>query len=62
MADLGTPDGCTLAVKETQDRLGPVDETVFIAGEGVGGSILLGRSFNNQNAPGEPLIWVVRCK
>ncbi|MGD8523232.1 MAG: SDR family NAD(P)-dependent oxidoreductase, partial [Desulfobacterales bacterium] len=24
VADLGTPDGCKLAVEETQDRLGPV--------------------------------------
>lgn len=34
VADLGTPDGCKLAVKETQDRLGPVE--ILICNHGIG--------------------------
>ena len=34
VADLGTPDGCALAVKETQDRLGPV--AIFVCNHGIG--------------------------
>ena len=34
VADLGTPDGCKLAVEETQDRLGPV--AILICNHGIG--------------------------
>jgi NAD(P)-dependent dehydrogenase (short-subunit alcohol dehydrogenase family) len=34
VADLGTPDGCTLAVEETQDRLGPV--AILVCNHGIG--------------------------
>ena len=34
VADLGTPDGCALAVKETHDRLGPVE--ILICNHGIG--------------------------
>jgi NAD(P)-dependent dehydrogenase (short-subunit alcohol dehydrogenase family) len=34
VADLGTPDGCALAVKETQDRLGPV--AILVCNHGIG--------------------------
>ena len=34
IADLGTPDGCSLAVKETVDRLGPVE--ILICNHGIG--------------------------
>jgi len=34
VADLGTPEGCALAVKETQDRLGPVD--ILVCNHGIG--------------------------
>ncbi len=34
VADLGTPDGCALAVEETQDRLGPV--AVLVCNHGLG--------------------------
>lgn len=37
VADLGTPDGCKLAVQETQDRLGPV--TVFVCNHGIGSDL-----------------------
>jgi len=33
-ADLGTPDGCARAVKETQDRLGPV--AILVCNHGIG--------------------------
>lgn len=33
-ADLGTPDGCALAVQETQDRLGPV--AILVCNHGIG--------------------------
>ena len=33
VADLGTADGCTLAVEETQDRLGPV--AILICNHGI---------------------------
>jgi len=33
-ADLGTPDGCALAVKETHERLGPV--SVLVCNHGIG--------------------------
>lgn len=33
-ADLGTPDGCALAVKETHDRLGPV--SILVCNHGIG--------------------------
>ena len=34
VADLGTPDGCTLAVEATQDRLGPV--AILVCNHGIG--------------------------
>ncbi|MGD8760928.1 MAG: SDR family oxidoreductase [Desulfobacteraceae bacterium] len=34
VADLGTPDGCKLAVEETQDRLGPV--AILVCNHGIG--------------------------
>lgn len=34
VADLGTPDGCALAVKEAQDRLGPV--AILVCNHGIG--------------------------
>jgi len=34
VADLGTPEGCALAVKETQDRLGPV--AILVCNHGIG--------------------------
>jgi len=34
VADLGTPEGCKLAVKETEDRLGPVE--ILVCNHGVG--------------------------
>jgi NAD(P)-dependent dehydrogenase (short-subunit alcohol dehydrogenase family) len=34
VADLGTPQGCTLAVEETQERLGPVE--VLVCNHGIG--------------------------
>jgi len=34
VADLGTPDGCALAVKETHDRLGPVE--ILVCNHGIG--------------------------
>ncbi|MFQ5852209.1 MAG: SDR family NAD(P)-dependent oxidoreductase [Candidatus Binatia bacterium] len=34
VADLGTPDGCAHAVKETQDRLGPV--AILVCNHGIG--------------------------
>ena len=34
VADLGTPKGCALAVKETQDRLGPV--AILVCNHGIG--------------------------
>lgn len=34
VADLATPDGCALAVKETQDRLGPVE--ILVCNHGIG--------------------------
>jgi NAD(P)-dependent dehydrogenase (short-subunit alcohol dehydrogenase family) len=34
VADLGTPDGCILAVEETQDRLGPV--AILVCNHGIG--------------------------
>jgi NAD(P)-dependent dehydrogenase (short-subunit alcohol dehydrogenase family) len=34
VADLGTPKGCALAVKETQDRLGPVN--ILVCNHGIG--------------------------
>jgi len=34
VADLGTPEGCALAVKETQDRLVPV--TILVCNHGIG--------------------------
>ena len=34
VADLGTPDGCALAVEETQDRLGPV--AILVCNHGIG--------------------------
>ena len=34
VADLGTADGCALAVKETQDRLGPVE--ILVCNHGIG--------------------------
>jgi NAD(P)-dependent dehydrogenase (short-subunit alcohol dehydrogenase family) len=34
VADLGTPDGCALAVKETQDRLGPIE--ILVCNHGIG--------------------------
>jgi NAD(P)-dependent dehydrogenase (short-subunit alcohol dehydrogenase family) len=34
VADLGTPDGCTLAVEETQERLGPIE--ILVCNHGVG--------------------------
>ena len=34
VADLGTADGCTLAVEETQDRLGPVE--ILVCNHGIG--------------------------
>jgi hypothetical protein len=34
VADLGTVDGCTLAVEETQDRLGPV--AILVCNHGIG--------------------------
>lgn len=34
VADLGTPDGCALAVQETQDRLGPV--AILVCNHGIG--------------------------
>ncbi|MGR3179022.1 MAG: SDR family NAD(P)-dependent oxidoreductase [Candidatus Anammoxibacter sp.] len=34
VADLGTQDGCALAVKETQDRFGPVD--ILVCNHGIG--------------------------
>ena len=34
VADLGTPEGCALAVKETQDRLGPVE--ILVCNHGIG--------------------------
>ena len=34
VSDLGTPDGCAHAVKETQDRLGPV--TILVCNHGIG--------------------------
>lgn len=34
VADLGTSDGCALAVKETQDRLGPVE--ILVCNHGIG--------------------------
>jgi len=34
VADLGTPKGCELAVKETQDRLGPV--AILVCNHGIG--------------------------
>lgn len=37
VADLGTPDGCKLAVEETQDRLGPV--TVLVCNHGIGSAL-----------------------
>ncbi len=33
-ADLGTPDGCALAVKETRDRLGPI--SILVCNHGIG--------------------------
>ena len=33
-ADLGTPEGCALAIKETRDRLGPV--SILVCNHGVG--------------------------
>ena len=33
-ADLGTPDGCALAVKQTRDRLGPV--SILVCNHGIG--------------------------
>jgi len=34
VADLGTPEGCTLAVNETLHRLGPID--IFVCNHGIG--------------------------
>ncbi|MGD2016154.1 MAG: SDR family oxidoreductase [Desulfobacterales bacterium] len=34
VADLGTPDGCALAVEETQDRLGPI--AILVCNHGIG--------------------------
>ena len=34
VADLGTPEGCALAVKETRDRLGPV--AILVCNHGIG--------------------------
>ncbi len=34
VADLGTPEGCAFAVKETQDRLGPV--AILVCNHGIG--------------------------
>lgn len=34
VADLGTPDGCKLAVRETRDRLGPV--AILVCNHGIG--------------------------
>jgi NAD(P)-dependent dehydrogenase (short-subunit alcohol dehydrogenase family) len=34
VADLGTPEGCALAVEETQDRLGPVE--ILVCNHGIG--------------------------
>ena len=34
VADLGTPEGCELAVKETQERLGPV--SILVCNHGIG--------------------------
>ena len=34
VADLGTPDGCALAVQETQDRMGPV--AILVCNHGIG--------------------------
>ena len=34
VADLGTPEGCALAVEETQDRLGPV--AILVCNHGIG--------------------------
>ena len=34
VADLGTSDGCALAVEETQDRLGPV--AILVCNHGIG--------------------------
>ncbi len=34
VADLGTPEGCSLAVKETQDRLGPIE--IMVCNHGIG--------------------------
>jgi NAD(P)-dependent dehydrogenase (short-subunit alcohol dehydrogenase family) len=34
VADLGTPDGCALAVEETEDRLGPV--AILVCNHGIG--------------------------
>ena len=34
VADLGTPEGCALAVKETQDRLGPI--AILVCNHGIG--------------------------
>ncbi len=34
VADLGTPEGCALAVKETQNRLGPV--SILVCNHGIG--------------------------
>ena len=33
-ADLGTPEGCALAVRETEQRLGPID--IFVCNHGIG--------------------------
>jgi NAD(P)-dependent dehydrogenase (short-subunit alcohol dehydrogenase family) len=34
VADLGTPDGCTRAVEETRDRLGPIE--ILVCNHGIG--------------------------
>ena len=34
VADLGTPEGCALAVSETEERLGPID--IFVCNHGIG--------------------------
>ena len=34
VADLGTPEGCTLAVKETRERLGPI--AILVCNHGIG--------------------------
>ena len=34
VADLGTPEGCALAVEETEKRLGPID--IFVCNHGIG--------------------------